>query len=199
MALTIKPYLRVYTGSDMHYRFDDELEEWYNDRDMRYFDFDRYDYSDEESEEEEDFVYDNRTSSQTRIEETHTHDEATSNSKQPHNTVHDQTESTTEDARTKDVNTQLNTPTAFQAQTQTQTQTQIQYDLSYYGYGDYDFDQLSRTTTAAFNIYDFMDPNPVSAVEDRENEGDDEEEEDADDTDDMRMANRHWHCPQPQR
>lgn len=192
--MTIKPYLRVYTGSDMHYRFDEESEEWYNDRDMRYFD--RYDYSDEESEEE-DMRYD---SNETRGKEAATQDQAPDSSDFQNDNSQQPRDDTTGHEETRggkaEPTTETDTKTAYQAQTQTQ------YDLSYYGYGDYDFGQLSRVTTA-FNMHDFMDPSP-SAAEDRDNEGDDEgeedeEEEDAEDVDDMSMANRRWHCPRPQR
>lgn len=165
-APVIKPYLRVYTGGDMYYRYDDEAEEWYEARDVRYFD--RYDYQDESEEEE----------TQETLEETAQNSQET-------------------------VSQAVSDNTQTQTQTQTEAQPEPQYDLSYYGYGDFDFGQLSRTTTA-FNIHDFMDPNPLSPIDDRANEGDDEgeeeegyEEEDDDDADDM--ANRRWNCPQPQR
>lgn len=209
-TMTIKPYLRVYTGSDMHYRFDDESEEWYNDRDMRYFD--RYDYSDEDSEEEaEDIRY---NSNEMRGEEktaTQSHmKEATDSSNCQYGNFQQTQDNANDHEEAGDNNTETDRradPLAYtQTAYQTQTQTQTQYDLSYYGYGDYDFGQLSRVTTA-FNIHDFMDPNPTNAAEDGDNEGDDEEEdegeeeeeEDAGDADDMSMANRRWHCPRPQR
>lgn len=190
MALTIKPYLRVYTGSDMHYRFDEESEEWYNDRDdMRYFD--RYDYSDEDSDSDDsEDIYDESASTAFTSWQTTVN---TVNNNQP--------EPKTVDGKTED-----NAHPETEAET-TETQT---HDLSYYGYGDYDFGQLSRVSTAAFNIHDFMDDsNPVTVtVEERPNEGDDEEEEkgedqvaveDADDADDMSMETRRWHCPEPRR
>ncbi|KAL1913978.1 hypothetical protein Sste5344_000246 [Sporothrix stenoceras] len=197
MALTIKPYLRVYTGADMHYRFNEEAEERYEDRDdMRYFD--RYDYSDEDSDsdsDESDSIYGDSAST------AFTSWQATVNTG---NAVNNQAESKT-DVRIEDGKVGDN------AQSKAETAEVQTHDLSYYGYGDYDFGQLSRVTTMAVNIHDLMDPNPVTVtVEERDDDGDDEDEEEeegedeeaveeADEADDLGMENRRWHCPEPRR
>ncbi|ERT02231.1 hypothetical protein HMPREF1624_00529 [Sporothrix schenckii ATCC 58251] len=178
--MTIKPYLRVYTGSDMHYRFDDESGEWYDGGDIRFFD--RYDYSDEEEDSDEEDAF------PLSIAAASSSWQSTDNSL-PKDTGDSLTKQA-EEATSKDVETEQD------------DQTQTEHDLSYYGYGDYDFSQLSRVTTA-FNIHDFMDPNPMSAVEDNDKEGDKEEDQDDEGTEgdyeDEEDANRRWPCPEPQR
>lgn len=192
MALTIKPYLRVYTGGDMHYRFDEESEEWYNDRDdMRYFD--RYDYSDEDSDED---------SGSDDSEDIYDESASTAFTSWQTTVTNNQAESKTDNVKTENAKTEDDAqPETADAEAET-TETQT-HDLGYYGYGDYDFGQLSRVSTAAFSIHDFMDdPNPVTVtVEERANEGDDEgeEEEEKKDADDLNMENRRWHCPEPRR